>query len=84
MATLPRQHWQNSALTHLLCSKVLGQEQPDSAQEHREQSSAVPQGRIPAQGLLQPTFKLKSLRAEVTCVFCVKSKGFIVIFYNKA
>lgn len=49
-----------------------------------EQSSAVPQGRIPAQGLLQPTFKLEPLRAEVACVCCAKSKGFIITFYNKA
>lgn len=36
MAILPRQHQQNSALTHLLCCKVLGQEKhTDSAQEHR-------------------------------------------------
>lgn len=76
MAILTRQHQQSAALTLLLPLKMLSQEkQTNSDQKHQgAEKCCAPRhgGRegarlspLPAQGLLQPVFRLQTPRAEM-------------------
>lgn len=89
MAILRRQHWQSAALIHLPWLKTLiKKNRPTVTKSTREQKCSAPQHKgledawlslLPAQGRLQPTFRLKSPRQRWHfCAHLSKSKHFTI------